>query len=93
MTLKDFLDAVATLGALGFALVALWGYFSGRIPTTAYVRNLLDTIEYERSEKIKAQGFAQAAMESHDKMGDAIEERNRLDRERLMILRSGRDDV
>lgn len=93
MTIKDLLDAVATLGALGLALVGLWGYFTGKIPSSALVQYLQSVIEYERAEKIKAQEFARAAMESHDKMGDAIEERNRLDRERLMLMRQGRNDV
>lgn len=97
MTLKDLLDAVATLGALGFALAVVWGYFTGRIPGPKYVQYLLDTIEYERGEKVKAQEFADATGRSHDKMADAIDERNRLDRERLMLSRHGQferhDDV
>lgn len=87
MTLKDILDAVTTLGTLGFALVALYAFFAGKVHSDQELKDRLAakdaTIEYERAQKEQAVEMTKAALASHDRLADAVEARNELDRERL----------
>jgi hypothetical protein len=76
MTIKEILDAVSTLGALGFTIIAVWAFATGRIVPASL-------LEYERKQKDEAVGLTKGALQSHDRIADAVEERNRLDRERL----------
>jgi hypothetical protein len=81
MTIKEILDVVSTAGALGFMVIAVWAFATGRVVP-------LSMLEYERKQKDEALSVTKAALESHDRLADAVEERNRLDRERLEVRAS-----
>lgn len=89
MTIKELLDVISTAGALGFMVVAVWAFATGRIvPSDLLMRqgkHYDDIIAYERQQKDDALEIARAALQSHDRLADAVEERNRLDRERLSM--------
>ena len=91
MTVKELLDVVSTAGALGFMVIAVWAFATGRIVPIGTVReqasHFTNIVEYEREQKRDALEVARAALESHDRLADAVEERNRLDRERLTVAR------
>jgi hypothetical protein len=76
VSVKEILDVLSTAGALGFMAIALWAFATGRVVP-------LSMLEYERKQKDEALSVTKAALESHDRLADAVEERNRLDRERL----------
>jgi len=95
MDLKQLLDAVASLSALGFAIIVIWAFLTDRLYSAATVKAMLEdkdqTIAYERGQKDQAVEIARRAFESHDRIADAVEERNRLDRERLLLSRGSPD--
>jgi len=101
MDLKQLLDAVASLGALGFAIIVIWAFLTDRLYSAPTVKAMLAdkdaTILYERGQKDQAVELTKRAFDSHDRIADAVEERNRLDRERLLLSRQGQherhDDV
>jgi len=92
MDLKQILDAVASLGALGFAIVGLWAFLTGKLHSDpSVVARLTDkdaTIAYERSQKEAAYKSAERVQESYDTLAAAVKERNELDRERIRAGRS-----
>lgn len=87
MSLKELLEAATTLGTLGFALVALYAFFAGWVHSDKELRERLAgkdaTIDYERRQKEEAVEMTKAALASHDRLADAVETRNELDRERI----------
>lgn len=91
MTPKEFIDLVSTGGALAFMVVAVWAFATGRIIPVELLKeqakHYTDIITYERQQKDDALEIARAALQSHDRLADAVEERNRLDRERLAVGR------
>ena len=87
MTAKEILDLVSTGGALAFMVLAVWAFATGRVVPSDLLnrqgKHYEDIITYERQQKDEALDIARAALQSHDRIADAVEERNRLDRERL----------
>lgn len=72
MSLKELIDAVSTLGTLGFALLAVYAFLTERIVP----RSRLDE---QRADKKEAFQMAKDAIEANERLADAVEERNRLE--------------
>lgn len=67
MSLKEIIDAASTLGALGFALLALYAFLTERIVP----RSRLDE---QRADKREANQLAKEAIASNERLADATEE-------------------
>lgn len=75
MDLKQFLDAVSTLGALGFAILAVYALVTERVVP----RGRLDD---QKADKKEAMDLAQQSVAAMDRLADAVEARNRLEEAR-----------
>lgn len=89
MTLKDVIDTVSTLGALGFALLAVYAFFTNRLHSDAELKERLADrdrqIEEQKMEKREAFALARESIASTDRLSDAIEARNRLEEARERV--------
>lgn len=75
MSLKEIVDAVSTLGTLGFALLAVYAFLTERVVP----RGRLDE---QRADRKEALDMARDAIASNERLADAVEARNRLDEAR-----------
>ena len=80
MTLKDILDAVSTLGTLGFALLSVYAFLTERVVP----RSRLDE---QREDKREAIELAKSAIASNERLADAVEARNLLEDAREQAAR------
>jgi hypothetical protein len=69
---KQLVDAVSTLGTLGFALLAVYAFLTERIVP----RSRLDE---QRADKKEAMDLARASVAQQERLATAVEERNRLE--------------
>lgn len=76
MDFKEIVDAVSTLGTLGFALLAVYGFLTEKIVP----RSRLDEVQGDKKEAIE---LARAAIASNERLADALEAANRLDAARV----------
>jgi hypothetical protein len=90
VTLKDFIDAVSTLGTLGFALLAVYAFLTERIVPRGRLEEKERQCEAQRVEKKEALDLARAAIVSNEHLADAVEARNRLDEARVLAEREKR---
>lgn len=72
MSFKELVDAVSTLGTLGFALLAVYAFLTERIVP----RSRLDE---QRADKKEALDMARTAIASNERLADAVEARNQLE--------------
>lgn len=75
MTLEQIIDGVSRLGALGFALMAVYAFLTERIVP----RSRLDE---QRQDKKEAIELAKASVAAQERLADAIEAGNRLEEAR-----------
>jgi len=83
VTLQQILDAVSTLGTLGFALLAVYGFLTERVVP----RSRLDE---QRADKKEAMDLARDAIAANERLADAVETANRLDVARDQAAREAR---
>ncbi len=83
MSLTDILDAVSTLGTLGFALLSLYAFVTERV----IPRGRLDE---QRADKKEAMEHARQAIDANKRLADAVEASNRLDEARIQAEREAR---
>lgn len=76
MSFKEIVDAVSTLGTLGFALLAVYAFLKELIVP----KSRLDEKEAARKEAIE---LARSAIANNDRLADAMEAANRLDVARI----------
>lgn len=76
MGLKEIIDAVSTLGTLGFALVAVYAFLAEWIVP----RSRLDE---QRTDKVEAMAMARDSIHQQERLADAVETRNRLEEARI----------
>ena len=81
--MQEALELIQAGGLLGFALLALGALTTGRVVPKHVVEDRDKTIQYERDQKDRAFALARTAQESHDRLADAVEARNRLDEARI----------
>ena len=75
MDFQQIVEAVSTLGTLGFALIALW----------AMVREWVvpkSRLDEQRADKKEAMDLAKEAIAAGERLADAVEARNRLEEAR-----------
>jgi len=75
MNFQEFIEAISTLGTLGFALVAVFAFLTERVVPKAR----LDEKERDRQE---AMALARAAIASNERLADALEADERARRRR-----------
>lgn len=80
MTLKEIIDAVSTLGTLGFALLSVYAFLTERVVP----RSRLDE---QREDKREAIELAKSAIASNERLADAVEARNLLEDAREQAAR------
>lgn len=83
MDFKEIVDAVSTLGTLGFALLAVYGFLTEKIVPRAR----LDEAKADKKEAIE---LARAAIASNERLADALENDNRLEQARVEAERERR---
>ncbi len=72
MSLKEIIDAVSTLGTLGFALLAVYAFLTEKVVP----RSRLDE---QRADKKEAMDLARAAIAANERLADAAEAELRLE--------------
>jgi len=72
LTLKEIIDAVSTLGTLGFALVAVYAFLTERVVPRG-------RLEEKKADQQEAMELARSAIASMNRLADAVEARNQLD--------------
>ena len=75
MDFQQIVEAISTLGTLGFALIALW----------ALVREWVvpkSRLDEQRADKKEAMDLAKEAIAAGERLADAVEARNRLEEAR-----------
>ena len=75
MNFQQIVEAISTLGTLGFALIALW----------ALVREWVvpkSRLDEQRADKKEAMDLAKEAIAAGERLADAVEARNRLEEAR-----------
>ena len=80
MDFQQIVEAVSTLGTLGFALIALW----------ALVREWVvpkSRLDEQRADKKEAIASADRANDAAERVAKAVEEKNRLDAAREQAAR------
>jgi hypothetical protein len=87
---KQIVDAVSTLGTLGFALLAVYAFLSRKLVTMGELEEAQKTILYERTQKEHAIELARQAIASGDRLADAVEARNQLETVREQAAREVR---
>lgn len=94
MTLKDFVDAVSTLGTLGFALLAVYAFLTKKIVPWGWVQQIIDLLNEKinelRIDKKEALDLAREAIASNKRLADAWEASNRLETARVEAERESR---
>lgn len=90
MTLKEILDAVSTLGTLGFALLSVYAFLTERVVPRGRLDEKERQCEEQRTEKKEAMALAREAILSNERLSDAVEARNRLDEARVQAEREKR---
>jgi hypothetical protein len=83
LTFKEIIDAVSTLGTLGFALLAVY----------AFLRELIvprSRLDEQRADKKEAIELARGAIAAQERLADAVEAGNQLDRAREQAVREAR---
>ena len=83
MSLKEIIDAISTLGTLGFALLAVYAFLTERVVP----RSRLDE---QRDDKKEAIELAKSAIAANERLADAVEEGNRLEKAREQAEREVR---
>ena len=80
MDFQQIVEAISTLGTLGFALIALW----------ALVREWVvpkSRLDEQRADKKEAMDLAKEAIAAGERLADAVEARNRLEEARELAAR------
>ena len=80
MDFQQVVEAVSTLGTLGFALIALYAFITERVVP----RSRLDE---QREDKKEAMRMAQEAIAAAERVAEAVEAKNRLDEAREQAAR------
>lgn len=83
MDFKEIVDAVSTLGTLGFALLAVY----------AFLRELIvprSRLDEQRADKKEAIELARAAIADNERLAAAVEARNQLEEARERAERETR---
>ena len=80
MDFQQIIDAVSTLGTLGFALLVIYGFLTERVVP----RSRLDE---QREDKKEAIELARKSIEAGERLADAVEARNRLEEAREQAAR------
>jgi len=80
---QQIIDAVSTLGTLGFALLVIYGFLTERVVP----RSRLDE---QRADKKEAIDLAKASIAAQERLADAVEAGNQLDRARDQAAREAR---
>lgn len=80
MTFKEIVDAVSTLGTLGFALLAVYAFLTERVVP----RSRLDE---QRADKKEAMDLARSSIAANERLAAAAEAANRLDEARVQAER------
>jgi hypothetical protein len=83
LTLKEIIDAVSTLGTLGFALLAVYAFLSERIVPKG-------RLDDSKADKQEALDLAREAIASTERLADAVEARNQLEQVREQVERERR---
>ena len=83
MSLKEIIDAISTLGTLGFALLAVYAFLTERVVPRS-------RLEEQRDDKKEAIELAKSAIAANERLADAVEEGNRLDKAREQAEREVR---
>ena len=83
MDFQQIIDAVSTLGTLGFALLVIYGFLTERVVP----RSRLDE---QRADKKEAIDLAKASIAAQERLADAVEAGNQLDRARDQAAREAR---
>jgi hypothetical protein len=82
MDLQQIIDAVSTLGTLGFALLAVYALLSERVVPKGRLDEKNEQIAEHRAEKKEALDLAREAIANNQRLADAVEARNRLEEAR-----------
>lgn len=80
MTFKEIADAVAALGTLGFALLAVYAFLTEKVVPQG-------RLEEQRNDKREAIELANRALAASERLSDAVEARNRLEETREQVRR------
>jgi hypothetical protein len=72
LSFKEIVDAVAALGTLGFALLAVYAFLSEKVVP----RGRLDDM---KADKAEAMQLTKDAIASTERLADAVETRNQLE--------------
>ena len=75
MSLDQILNAVASLGTLGFALIALYAFLTEKVVPKS-------RLDEQRADKQDAMELARESIRQQERLADAVEARNRLEEAR-----------
>jgi hypothetical protein len=76
VSLKEIIDAVSTLGTLGFALLAVYAFLTERIVPRGRLDEKERQCEAQRVEKLEALKLARDAIATNERRAAALDARN-----------------